>query len=68
MRSRQNSKREVRAVQTGYFFKEFCCKRNEKKMNRGRSGIKRGFVWIFENEKITACYVLMEIIQEGWRN
>ena len=23
---------------------------------------------LFETEKITACYVLMEIIQEGWRN
>lgn len=48
MHSRQNSKREVRAVQTDYFFKEFCCKRKEKKINRGRSGIKRGFVWFLE--------------------
>ena len=55
MHSGQNSKREVRAVQTDYFFKEFFCKGKEKKINRGRSGIKRGFVWFFENEMITVC-------------
>lgn len=57
MHSRENEKREVRAVNIDHFFKEFCHNEKEKKkwiIARGGSGTKKGLICFVENRKVTA--------------